>query len=126
MSTDDKRPEDNGADAEQENVTETSEEPLLSAAGAAKTAHKAVNETLDKYFAAVGLDLEEIQERICEKPILYMVISAGIGFVAGGGMSSKLGLTVLGFAGRRAATETATNFGHQVLRQASRGVRAPR
>jgi hypothetical protein len=36
-------------------------------------------------LAAVGLDLEEIQERIREKPIFYMAISAGIGFVAGGG-----------------------------------------
>ena len=36
-------------------------------------------------------------------------------------MASKWGLALLGLAGRRAAAETATNFGRQMLRQAAGG-----
>jgi hypothetical protein len=53
-----------------------------------------------------------------------MAISVGVGFVAGGGMASKLGLMLLGVAGRRTASETAKNFGRQVLRQAVGGARS--
>ena len=42
------------------------EEPLVSAAGAAKTANKAIDETARKYLAAAGIkvDLEDIQNRL--------------------------------------------------------------
>jgi ElaB/YqjD/DUF883 family membrane-anchored ribosome-binding protein len=88
MSADDLDPKDKVESPEEKTATETHEQkeaPLLSAAGAANTANKAINETLDKYLAAIGLDLEEIEERIREKPVLYMAISVGVGFVAGGG-----------------------------------------
>ena len=98
------------------------EEPLASAAGAAKTANKGIDETARKYLAAAGIkvDLEDIQNRIRDRPLFYLAIAAGVGFVAGGGMASKWGLA-LGMAGRRAAAETATNFGRQMLRQAVGG-----
>jgi ElaB/YqjD/DUF883 family membrane-anchored ribosome-binding protein len=127
MSADDLDPKDKVESPEEKTATETHEQkeaPLLSAAGAANTANKAINETLDKYLAAIGLDLEEIEERIREKPGLYIAISVGVGFVAGGGMASKLGLMLLGVAGRRTASETAKNFGRQVLRQAVGGARS--
>lgn len=103
-----------------------SEELLLSAVGAAKSANNAINETARNYLAAAGInvELEEIQNRIRDTPLFYLVIAAGLGFVAGGGMASKWGLALLGVAGRRAAAETARNFGRQMLRQASGGVRA--
>jgi hypothetical protein len=99
------------------------EEPLASAAGAAKTANKGIDETARKYLAAAGIkvDLEDIQNRIRDRPLFYLAIAAGVGFVAGGGMASKWGLALLGMAGRRAAAETATNFGRQMLRQAVGG-----
>jgi hypothetical protein len=99
------------------------EEPLLSAAGAAKTANKAIDETARKYLAAAGIkvDLEDFQNRIRERPLFYLAIAASVGFVAGGRMASKWGLALLGLAGRRAAAETATNFGRQMLRQAAGG-----
>jgi hypothetical protein len=102
------------------------EEPLVSVAGAAKTANKAINETARKYLAAAGIkvDLEDIHNRIRDRPLFYLAIAAGVGFVAGGGMASKWGLALLGLAGRRAAAETATNFGRQMLRQAAGGARA--
>jgi hypothetical protein len=100
------------------------EEPLLSAAGTMKTANNAINETLRKYLAAAGIDPENIQNRIRERPLFYMAGAPGVGFVAGAGIASRLGLTLLGLAGRRAAAETATNFGRQVLRQAAGGARA--
>jgi hypothetical protein len=99
------------------------EEPLVSAAGAAKTANKAIDETARKYLAAAGIkvDLEDFQNRIRERPLFYLAIAASVGFIAGGGMASKWGLALLGVAGRRAAAETATNFGRQMLRQAAGG-----
>ncbi len=99
------------------------EEPLVSAAGAAKTANKAIDETARKYLAAAGIkvDLEDFQNRIRERPLFYLAIAASVGFVAGGGMASKWGLALLGMAGRRAAAETATNFGRQMLRQTAAG-----
>jgi len=33
-------------------------------------------------------------------------------------MATKIGLAMLGLFGRKAATETATNFGRQILHQA--------
>jgi hypothetical protein len=97
------------------------EEPLVSAAGAAKTANKAIDETARKYLAAAGIkvDLEDFQNRIRERPLFYLAIAASVGFVAGGGMASRWGLALLGMAGRRAAAETATNFGRQMLSQAA-------
>jgi hypothetical protein len=102
------------------------EEPLVSAAGAAQTANRAINETAGKYLAAAGIkvDLEDIRNQIRDRPLFYLAIAAGVGFVAGGGMTSKLGLALLGLVGRRAATETATNFGRQMLRQAAGGAGA--
>ena len=103
------------------------EEPLVSAAGAAKTANKAINETARKYLAAAGIkfDLDDVQNRICDRPLFYLAIAASVGFVVGGGMASKWGLALLGMAGRWAAAETATNLGRQVLRQAAGGGAAP-
>jgi hypothetical protein len=97
------------------------EEPPVSAAGAAKSANKAIFETARKYLAATGIkvELEDFQNRIRQRPLAYLTIAASVGFVAGGGLASKWGLALLGIAGRRAATETATNFGRQMLRQAA-------
>ena len=79
------------------------EEPLVSAAGAAQTANKAINETARKYLAAAGIkiDLEDIQKRIRDRPLFYLAIAAGAGFVIGGGMATKWGLALLGLVGRR-------------------------
>ena len=122
MSTDGERAEGPEQESGAENTGYEDSHPFV--AGGAKHANKAINQTFQKYLAAIGLDLDDVQERIREEPILCMAISAAIGFVAGGGMTSKLGLMLLGLAGRRAATETAANFGHQVLRQAAGNARA--
>src|SRR5437660_10459821 len=78
------------------------EEPLVSAAGAAKTANKEIDETPRQYLAAAGIkvDLEDLQNRIRERPLSYLAIAASVGFIAGGGMASKWGLELLGLAGR--------------------------
>jgi len=83
-----------GASPEGEQIAE----PLVSAAGAAKTANKAINETARKYLAAAGIkaDLEDIQNRIRDRPVFYLVIATGAGFVGGGGMASNWGVALLG------------------------------
>jgi len=99
------------------------EESLVSAAGAMKTANNAINKTAQKYLAAAGInaDLEDIQNRIRDRPLYYLTVAAGVGFVAGGGIATKWGVALLGLAGRRVAAQTATNFGSQMLRQAAGG-----
>ena len=124
MKADDPSSKDTaGTPGEGANPESSHKEPLVSAAGAAKTANKAIDETARKYLAAAGIkvDLEDIQNRIRDRPLFYLAIAASVGFVAGGGMASKWGLALLGLAGRRAAAETATNFGRQMLRQAVGG-----
>ena len=97
------------------------EESIVSAAGAAKAANKAINDTARKYLAAAGseVDLENIRNRIRNRPLFFIAIAAGAGFVIGGGMTSRMGLLLIGLAGRRAAAEAATNLGRPVLRQAA-------
>ena len=68
----------------------------------------------------IKVDLELIQNRIRDRPLFYVTIAAGMGFVAGGGLASRWGLVLLGLAGRRAAVETATNFGRQMVRQTAK------
>ncbi|HEX4211449.1 MAG TPA: hypothetical protein VHY56_13715 [Candidatus Binataceae bacterium] len=102
------------------------EEPLVSAAGAAAAANEAINETARKYLTRAGIkvDPKDIQNQIHDGPLFYLGVAAGAGFIVGGGLASKWGLALLGLAGRRAATETATNLGRQVPRQATGGTKA--
>ena len=53
-----------------------------------------------------------------------LALAAGAGFVIGGGMASKMGIALIGLVGRKAAAETATNLGRQVLRQAAGAAQA--
>jgi hypothetical protein len=109
-----------------EPVTSQSRESVVSAAGAAKSVDRAINETAGKYLKAAGIkvDLKNFQNEIRDRPFFYLGIAAGAGFTVGGGMASKLGLALLALGGRRAATETATNLGRQVLREATGGAEA--
>jgi ElaB/YqjD/DUF883 family membrane-anchored ribosome-binding protein len=97
------------------------EESIASAAGAAKTANRAMKDTAEKYLDAAGIkiDWKNIEKRIRDRPLFYLAIAAGAGFVIGGGMATKMGLALLGLFGRKAFAETATNFGRQILRQAA-------
>jgi cob(I)alamin adenosyltransferase len=69
------------------------EEPIISAAGVAETANKAINDAAQKYFAAAGIkvDLEDIQNKIRDRPLFYVAIAAGTGFVIGGAWRQKWG-----------------------------------
>lgn len=102
------------------------DESFASAAGAARTANRAMKDTTQKYLDAAGIkvDLEDIENKIRDRPSFYLAIAAGAGFVIGGGMATKIGLAMLGLFGRKAATETATNFGRQILRQVGASAKA--
>jgi ElaB/YqjD/DUF883 family membrane-anchored ribosome-binding protein len=101
-------------------------ESIVSAAEAANKASRAVRGTAQKYLDAAGIkvDWKDIEKRIRDRPLFYLGIAAGAGFVMGGGMATSRGLALLGLVGRKAAVDTATNFGRQVLRQAVGGVEA--
>jgi hypothetical protein len=94
-------------------------EPITSAAGAAKTASRALKDTAQKYFDAAGIevDSESIEQKIRDYPLLSLALAAGTGFVVGGGLATSPGMMLLGLFGRKAAVEAATNFGRRVFRQ---------
>jgi ElaB/YqjD/DUF883 family membrane-anchored ribosome-binding protein len=123
MKTDDPTGKDSSQSRAEGTGPEESEadESKASAAGAAKTADRAMKDTAQKYLSAAGIkvDLEDIERRIRNRPLFSLAIAAGAGFVMGGGMATKMGLVLLGLFGRKAAAETATNFGRQILRQAA-------
>jgi ElaB/YqjD/DUF883 family membrane-anchored ribosome-binding protein len=102
------------------------EESIASATGAAKKESRAVKDTAQKYLdvAGVKVDLEATEKRMRDRPLLYLALAAGSGFVIGGGLATKTGVALLGLFGRKAAVDTATNFGRQVLRQAVGGTEA--
>ena len=92
------------------------EESIASATGAAKKASRAVKDTAQKYLdlAGVKVDLEATEKRIRDRPCFYLALAAGAGFAIGGGLATKTGVALLGLFGRKAAVDTATNFGRQV------------
>ncbi len=92
------------------------DESIVSAAGAARTANQAMKDTAQKYLGGAGLkvDLENLENKIRSRPLFYLAVTAGVGFVVGGGMASKVRLALLGLVGRKAAAKTATNFGRQI------------
>ena len=119
--------EPNRKNADKSGVERTSpgrsqtDESIVSAAGAARTANKTMKDTAQKYLGAVGLkvDFENLENKIRSRPLFCLAVTAGAGFVVGGGMASKMGLALLGLAGRKAAAETTTNFGRRILHPAA-------
>jgi hypothetical protein len=95
-------------------------ETIFSASAWADKAGRALKDTVQKYLdvAGIKLDLNEIQEVIRKRPLLSLDIAAAAGFVVGGGLATRLGLMLLASVGRKAATETATNFGRQIVQEA--------
>jgi ElaB/YqjD/DUF883 family membrane-anchored ribosome-binding protein len=89
------------------------EESIASATETAKKASRAVKDTARKNLDVAGIkvDLEATEKRIRDRPLFYLALAAGAGFVIGGGLATKTGAALLGLFGRKAAVETATNFG---------------
>jgi hypothetical protein len=133
MKTDDPNRQDadesrvEGTGPEESKAEESkADESIASAAGAVKTANRAMKDTAQKYLGAAGIkvDLQDIENKIRDRSLFYLAIAAGAGFVIGGGMATKMGLALLGLVGRKAVAETTTNFGHHILRQAAGGAEA--
>jgi hypothetical protein len=99
------------------------EESIAAASGAAKNASRALKDTAQHYLDAAGIniDLKDVEKGIRQRPLFYLALAASAGFVIGGGMATNTGVALLGLFGRKAAVETAINFGRQVLRPAVRG-----
>jgi len=98
-----------------------SEESIVSAAGVAETANRAMEDTVQEYLGAVGIrvNLEDIENNIRDNPLFYLAFATGAGFLLGGGMETKMGSALLGLLVHKLAAETATNFGREILRQAT-------
>jgi hypothetical protein len=110
--------------AEESGRTESGpEESIASGAGTAKKVSRALKDTAHKYLDAAGLkvDLDDIEKRIQDRPLFCLLLAASAGFVVGGGLTTNMGVALLGLFGRKAAVETGTSFGRQVLRRAVSG-----
>jgi len=72
------------------------EESIASATGAAKEASRAVKDTAQKYLdlAGVKVDLVATEKRIRDRPLFYLALAAGSGFVIGGGLATKTGVAL--------------------------------
>jgi ElaB/YqjD/DUF883 family membrane-anchored ribosome-binding protein len=87
-------------------------ESTSSFAGAAKKADEALRETAQEYIdrTSVKLDLKQLEEAIRQNPMPAAGLAAAAGFVVGGGLTTSLGLGLLGLFGREAVRQTARNF----------------
>jgi ElaB/YqjD/DUF883 family membrane-anchored ribosome-binding protein len=116
-----KKTDDERDDAEENgDETDDREDEESFRASAAKTVTTALRETAQKYFDAAGMeiDLEVVEERIRDRPLLSMAVAAGTGFIIGGGLATKPGIALLALFGRTAARDTVTNAGRQVWERA--------
>jgi ElaB/YqjD/DUF883 family membrane-anchored ribosome-binding protein len=115
MAKDDKKERAQDDDDDGEQVVD--ESPV---AGATEKAKRAVKDTAQQYLdtARIRVNLEDLEERIRDSPYYSLAIAAGAGFLLGGGLATTPGIAVLGLFGRRAARDTASNLGRQVLRGA--------
>src|SRR5690348_5592550 len=86
-------------------------------ANAAERVDEALRNTVQSYLTkgAIELDLKQVDKSIRDKPLPYVAIAVTIGFIVGGGMITRPGLLVLGFFGRKVATETAINLMSDML-----------
>lgn len=91
-----------------------------------KQADDAIRRTAQSYVekSPVKVDLNQIEKFANEKPLTFLGIGAGVGFFLGGGLQTKIGLTLLALFGRRAAKQTAVNLASDWMRgsQASRSM----
>jgi hypothetical protein len=100
--------------------TDDGEDEQSSRASAAKTVTTAIRQTAQKYFDAAGMkiDLEVVEDRIRDQPLISMAIAAGADFIIGGGLTTGPGIALLGLFGRTAARDTVANAGRQVWQRA--------
>ena len=121
MNTDESNRQDNIDSPVKNPETSQNRESIVSAAGTINTVNKALQNTAQKYLTAAGIkvNLMDFEKKIHTQPLLYLAISAGLGFIVGGGMASKIGVAAIGLAGRKVGTETAMNIGRQVLRRST-------
>jgi ElaB/YqjD/DUF883 family membrane-anchored ribosome-binding protein len=109
-----KKTDDERDDAEENgDETDDGEDEESLRASAAKTVTTAIRETAQKYFDAAGMkiDLEVVEDRIRDQPLISMAIAAGAGFIIGGGLATSPGIALLGLFGRTAARDTVANAG---------------
>jgi ElaB/YqjD/DUF883 family membrane-anchored ribosome-binding protein len=99
------------------------EESIASPAGAVNKASRAMKKTAQKYLdiAGIKVDVDDVEKRVRDQPFFCLGLAAGAGFIIGGGLATSLGVALLGLFGRKAAAETATNFGQEVLQEAISG-----
>jgi ElaB/YqjD/DUF883 family membrane-anchored ribosome-binding protein len=74
----------------------------------------------------INLELGEVEKFARNKPLAALAISAAAGFIIGGGLATKTGLALMALLGRRAATETATNWATGMMRRGRRSFRYAR
>jgi ElaB/YqjD/DUF883 family membrane-anchored ribosome-binding protein len=111
---------DSSMEKSEDKIENVLDEPVGSVGGVANTANKAVRDTAQKYLNAVGMkvDLKDVEERLREQSLLSIGIAAGVGFILGGGLGTRPGVTLLGLLGRRAARQMTTNAGRELPQNA--------
>jgi len=99
------------------------EESVLPSAGVSDKSDKTLKQFAQKCLDAAGfkVDLNSIEETIRSRPLYYLSLTAGAGFVMGRVLSTATCMAALRQFGRNAAAQTASNWGRQVLQHGLSG-----
>ncbi len=107
-----------GANEIKEKIKQGAEE----ASDRAKEANDEIRRTARKVAdrSPIKLDVGELERFADERPLTLMAVAGVAGFVMGGGLRTKLGLTLLAIFGRRAARQSAANLASDWWRRTPR------
>jgi ElaB/YqjD/DUF883 family membrane-anchored ribosome-binding protein len=99
--------------SEREIEEKTGEQSRLIADAALKT-NNAIRTTAERYVSRTTAT--EAEKTIGENPLVAAALAAAVGFVIGGGMTSRPGLLILALVVRKALRETGVNFVIEMVR----------
>lgn len=78
---------------------------------------RSLRKTAQRYLNRTGmrLDLSQEEEFIRSKPLQCAAIAIGVGFILGGGVTTRLGILLFGLFGRRVFRDTASDLTAEMI-----------
>ena len=79
--------------------------------------NQAIRTTAQQYLdrTHIQLDLSQEENFIRSKPLQSVAVAAGIGFILGGGVTTRLGIVLFGMVGNRVFRVTAFNLARDIV-----------
>jgi hypothetical protein len=88
-------------------IDDVKDQSRSSTGGATGKVESAFRDTMQSYLDRMGIkfDMHGLEDNIVDKPLLACGIAVAACFIVAGGMSTSLGSTILGWAGRKAVRD---------------------